>query len=312
MSCFGRLELGGSFAAFFEFEFVEFRPQDLHRDRTILDLRPLILTSYHNSGRNMRNSHRRIGHVYVLAAGTGRAVSVDPQVLVLDIDLDVLVDLGRDEHRRERRLAAAAGIERRYSHEPVHAGLGREQPVSVIALDAKRRGFDPRLASRLLVEDLDLKALSSPPSADTSAAASGRNPARPSRPHRPGSKQIALFASVSPESRLCDLGLGRSSSKPCDQRLKFFCRIGVLCGKFKQHLSIRHAGLKTLLPVQGPFDPASLSAHLLGPFLVVPKTRLRDRVSDSSSSFCFAGASKKPPELGNFFFDLFEFVFVVL
>jgi hypothetical protein len=48
----------------------------------------------------------------VLPARTARAVGVDAQVLVADVDLDVLADVGDDEHRRERRLAARVGVER--------------------------------------------------------------------------------------------------------------------------------------------------------------------------------------------------------
>ena len=83
----------------------------------------------------------------MLAAGTGRAIGVNAQVLILDVDLDILVYFGRDEHRDERGLAAAAGIERRDPHQTMNAGLGRHQPVCVIALDAKCRGFDTRLAA---------------------------------------------------------------------------------------------------------------------------------------------------------------------
>ena len=52
----------------------------------------------------------------------------------------------------------------------MNAGLGRQQAVGIIALDPKCRRFDPGFAARLLVEYLDLKALSSRPNEDTSCS----------------------------------------------------------------------------------------------------------------------------------------------
>ena len=55
------------------------------------------------------------------------------------------------------------------------------------------------------------------------------------------------------------------------------------------------------------FDPATLLHDLLGRFLIVPKPCVDICISSFSNSTCLAGASKKPPKLGNFFFDLFVF-----
>src|SRR5688572_6448606 len=101
-----------------------------------------------------------VSDIHVLSAGSGRTIRVDAQFLVLDVDLDVLIDLRRDEHRRERSLATSAGVEWRNSNKAMHTAFGRKQTVGVIALDSKRRRLDTCLASRLLVEDLHLESLS--------------------------------------------------------------------------------------------------------------------------------------------------------
>ena len=86
-------------------------------------------------GREVRDADGRIGHVDVLTAGAARAVRVDPQVLLVDLDVDVLGQLRPDVDRRERRVAPRGLIERRDAHQPVHAGFGRQQAVGVLADD---------------------------------------------------------------------------------------------------------------------------------------------------------------------------------
>jgi hypothetical protein len=41
----------------------------------------------------MRDTHRAVGYINVLTTCTRRAIRIDTQVLVLNIDLDVLIDL---------------------------------------------------------------------------------------------------------------------------------------------------------------------------------------------------------------------------
>jgi hypothetical protein len=65
-------------------------------------LAALVLAGDHDAGRQVGDAHRRLGLVDVLAAGAGGAVGVDAQVLVVDLDLDVVVDLGQTSPRRTR------------------------------------------------------------------------------------------------------------------------------------------------------------------------------------------------------------------
>ena len=88
------------------------------------------------------DAHRRVGLVDVLAAGAGGAVGVDAQVGGVDVDLDRVVHFGIDEHAGERGVAAVAGIERRLAHQAVHAGLGAQMAVGIVALDLDRGALD--------------------------------------------------------------------------------------------------------------------------------------------------------------------------
>ena len=108
----------------FQLQVVEPGPQHLHGHVAVLVLRPLVLARDHDAGRQVGDAHRRVGLVDVLAAGAARSVGVDPQVLLVDVDVDVVLDLGPDVDRGERRVAARRLVERRDAHQAVDAGLG--------------------------------------------------------------------------------------------------------------------------------------------------------------------------------------------
>src|SRR5258706_333892 len=120
----GGLELVAVGLELAQFQLVQARFQHRHGLRAVAVLRAIILALYHDARRQMRDAHRRIGLVDVLAARARRAVSVDAQVRGIDRDFDVLVHLGIDEHAREGRVTARVRIERGLAHQAVHAVFG--------------------------------------------------------------------------------------------------------------------------------------------------------------------------------------------
>src|SRR3546814_4879987 len=70
----------------------------------VLVLRAVALAGDHDAGRDVGQTHRRIGLVDVLATGTRGAVGVDAHVLVEDLDLDGVVDHRVDPDRGEGRV----------------------------------------------------------------------------------------------------------------------------------------------------------------------------------------------------------------
>ena len=105
-------------------------------------LRALILTLHDDAARLVSDAHRRIGFVDVLTAGAGRAIGVDAQIGRIDVDGHVLVDVRRNEQRREGRVAAIARIEGGFAHQPMHSALRAQPAVGVIALDLHRHALD--------------------------------------------------------------------------------------------------------------------------------------------------------------------------
>ncbi len=56
------------------------------------------------------------------------------------------------------KCGARGLIEGRDAHQPVHAGFGRQQAVSVFTFHSKRHSFETRFFTRLVVDDLGLEA----------------------------------------------------------------------------------------------------------------------------------------------------------
>ena len=71
--------------------------------------RPLVLALGDDAGRQVGQPDRRVGLVDVLAAGALRAERVDPDLVPVELDLDVVVGLRQDLDQGERRLAPVLG-----------------------------------------------------------------------------------------------------------------------------------------------------------------------------------------------------------
>ncbi len=61
-------------------------------------------------------------------------IVVDLEVLVLHLDVNLVLDVGRDLDCGERRLPAGVRVERRDAHEAVHAVLAPQVAERVIPL----------------------------------------------------------------------------------------------------------------------------------------------------------------------------------
>ncbi|GBD15921.1 hypothetical protein HRbin26_00816 [bacterium HR26] len=106
----------------------------------------------------MRDAHRRLGLVHVLATGSRSPVGIDPQVLLADLDFGVILDVGQHLDQGERRMAAMRRVERGKPHQPVRAGLPLDVPVGVGATDLDGRALDAGLLALADIEHLSLVA----------------------------------------------------------------------------------------------------------------------------------------------------------
>src|SRR5258707_366333 len=122
-------------------------------------LRSASLADHRDAGRNMRQPHGGFGFVDVLAAGAARTHGVGAYVGFLDVDLDAVVDHRKDRHRRERGVPPRVGIERRYPHQPVHAGFRLQPAIGVVAADLNGGGFNAGFFALGFFEIFNLEAM---------------------------------------------------------------------------------------------------------------------------------------------------------
>ena len=117
----------------------EFRHEDLHRPILVLMLTPLVLARGDNSRRKMSDAHRRVGHVDMLATGTGGTVRVDAQILFVDLDVGNVLKEWRHLERSKGGLTLTLRVERRHPHQTMNTMFRPQAPVSVPAINKERR-----------------------------------------------------------------------------------------------------------------------------------------------------------------------------
>ena len=129
-----RVELG---PLALELALVEAGAEDAHRLVLVLELRLLVLHRDDDAGRQVRDPHGGVGRVHGLAAGAGRAVDVDLEVVRVDLDLDLL-RLGHHGDRRRGGVDAALALGLGDALDAVGAALPLEDGVGAVALDRER------------------------------------------------------------------------------------------------------------------------------------------------------------------------------
>src|SRR5262245_48961413 len=102
----------------------------------------------------MRDPNGGVGLVHVLTPGAARAVRVDAEVALVQLDVDVVGQQRRDDHLGEARVASVRLVEWAQADEPVHAALGLEDPVGVLALHAEGRRLEAGFLARAGLEQL--------------------------------------------------------------------------------------------------------------------------------------------------------------
>src|SRR6266853_1680042 len=125
----------------------------------VLVLRAGVLALHHDSGWKMRDSHRRVGLVDVLAAGPRGAESVDAKVRGIQYDVADCARLGQYGDRAGRGVDAALGFGGRHSLDAMAAGVEFELGVGALPDNARDDLLVPAGIARRFGYPLHLPAL---------------------------------------------------------------------------------------------------------------------------------------------------------
>src|SRR5438034_7145711 len=150
-SRFTQLFLAASF-----FEVPETRFEDGESFELVFELRLLILTGDDQSCREVCDAYRRVGGVHALAAMTGRAIYIDADVGILDVDFNVLVGLGQHDNLGGRGMNTAIGLGDGNTLYAVGTALIFEAIVSSLAADDEGDIFNTALAGFVDIQDFHL------------------------------------------------------------------------------------------------------------------------------------------------------------
>ena len=118
-----------------------------------------VLAFGHDAGRQVRDTHSRVGLVDVLATGAAGTVGVYAQVRRVDLDRYRFVGLRQHSHRAGAGVNAALGFGRWHALYAVSAGLELECAINIFALDAQYHFLEATQFTRRLAQDLGLPAL---------------------------------------------------------------------------------------------------------------------------------------------------------
>ena len=134
------------------------RLEHAHGLRTVLDLRALVLARHDETARQVGDPYRRVGRVDTLAAGARGPVDVDPEILLLDLHVDVL-GLRQHRDRDGRGVDAAGGFGDGHALHPMDAALELQPAPGAAAVDEQDHVLEPADTGRAGVHHLDPPAL---------------------------------------------------------------------------------------------------------------------------------------------------------
>src|SRR5690606_13070868 len=283
-------------AALHHFQFAEFGPQHLHTVVAVLVLGALALALHHGIGGNVGDAHRRVGAVDVLAAGAAGPVGIGAQVRRVDVDLDGVVDFRGHEHRRKRRMAAVAGIERGFAHQAVHADLGAQPAEGVVPLDVDGGALDARHFAGGAFDQVGLEAFVVGPAQvhaqqhfrpilGLGAAGAGLD------------IQVGIVGVHLAGEHAAEFQLGKTGVEAAHFTANLLHRVGVVLvhRHLQQFPGIGDAAVEGFDGFHHRFEGGPLAAEVLGPLRVVPHVGVAELELYLGEALLLGGVVKDTP-----------------
>ena len=104
----------------------------------------------------MGDTHRGGSFVDMLTAGTAGTVGIDPQILLIDLHIQILFYVRHHITRHKGSLSLPCRIEWGYPHQAMYPTLGLEITKRILTIDLDRYGLDPCLVTVQEIQYLGL------------------------------------------------------------------------------------------------------------------------------------------------------------
>ncbi len=118
-------------------------PQHLHGNLSVHVLRTLGLAADDNTGREVFDTDRRIGHVDILATGSAGATCLKLKIFWAYIDLYTIRQFRSHLYRGEARVSPFSGIEGGNPDQPVDSLFPGKETIGIRTLDHEGHALDP-------------------------------------------------------------------------------------------------------------------------------------------------------------------------
>ena len=232
----------------------------------------------------------------MLSTRTARAIDVDTQIRRVDLDIDVIVHFGRDEHGCERGVAAIAGIERRLAHETVDAGLRPQPAVGVLTNDVHCSALHTGDFARRRLDHIGFEVVRLRP-----AEIHAQEHFRPVLRFRAAGARLYVQVGVVrvhlAGEHATKLEAGQLRLEAIQVAHEFGHRRLVVLfeRKFEKLTRVAQARRKLIQHLYDLFELRSLLSQGLGTLRFVPDVRLFQFASDLGQALCFAFVVKDTP-----------------
>ena len=89
----------------------------------------------------------------MLSAGAAGAVSIHPQIVGIDLHIQILFNIRHHVAGNKRGLALSVGVERRNPHQAVNAAFRLQIAIGVFSIDLERDRFHTGFLAVHIIQD---------------------------------------------------------------------------------------------------------------------------------------------------------------
>src|SRR5260370_26402320 len=104
----------------------------------------------------MRDAPCRVGSIHALATVPGRAIDIDANIVVFDLDINIVISFWKNDYLGCGGMDAPVGFGNGNTLDAMGTAFVFQAPISALASDEKRDVFDSPLRGFVAIQDFNL------------------------------------------------------------------------------------------------------------------------------------------------------------